>query len=224
MKFTVITLFPELIQTYAETSILGRAQAAGRIQVEAINPRDFTEDAYKKVDDAPYGGGPGMVMMCKPLLQAYRSLAPMPKNTKVLITSPWGKPFTQQTAKTLCEAEHIVIISGHYEGIDARILDLIPEAAPISLGDFILTGGELPALAIIDATARLLPGVIGKEDSLTEESFTENLLEYPHYTRPEVFEGHKVPEVLLSGNHKEIAHWRKEMSKKITQRHRPDLL
>ncbi len=224
LTFSVITLFPNEIQHYCAASIIGRAQKNQIIQVQTINPRDFTTDVHHKVDDAPYGGGVGMVMMCKPIMDAYRSLSPMAPNHRILMTAPQGKPLNQAMAKELAQAEQIVILCGHYEGIDARIMQLIPEIELVSLGDFVLTGGELAAMSIIDATTRLLPGALGKDASAEEESFTEGLLEYPHFTRPPIFEGLEVPSVLLSGNHAEIARWRREKSLELTYRYRPELL
>jgi tRNA (guanine37-N1)-methyltransferase len=223
LQFSVITLFPALIETYCAASIMGRAQASGVIRVNTVNPRSFTTDAHHKVDDAPYGGGPGMVMMCKPVMDAYDSLAPLPEKTRVLLMSPVGVPFTQAKAQEFSEAEQIVILCGHYEGIDARVESLIPNLEHICVGDFVLTGGELAALTVIDATTRLLPGALGKDHSAEEESFSNGLLEYPQYTRPAEFEGMKVPDVLLSGNHAEIARWRYQMSEARTRQYRPDL-
>lgn len=224
MRYSIITLFPEMIEHYCSLSIVGRAQKAGIIQVKTVNPRDFTTDAHHKVDDAPYGGGAGMVMMCKPVMDAYDSLMPLPPQSRVLMTSPVGRPFTQQTARSYSRLQHLVILCGHYEGFDARIQSLIPGIEPVSLGDFVLTGGELAALCIIDATARLLPGTLGKDESSLEESFEQGLLEYPQYTRPPEFRGLEVPPILLSGNHAAIARWRRKMSLWNTQRYRPDLL
>jgi tRNA (guanine37-N1)-methyltransferase len=224
LQFSVLTLFPKWIEQYCGASILGRAQAAGVMSVKTVNPRSFTTDVHHKVDDAPYGGGAGMVMMCKPILDAYESLLPLPEKTAVLLTSPVGKPFTQEKAKALSEYDHVVILCGHYEGIDARVQALIPQMEPVCVGDFVLTGGELAALCIIDATSRLLPGALGKDASTYEESFVDGLLEYPHYTRPAEFQGLGVPKVLLSGNHAEIERWRRKMALKNTQRYRPDLL
>lgn len=224
MKISVITLFPELIETYCTSSIMGRAQQAGVVTIETINPRDFTTDVHHKVDDSPYGGGPGMVMMCKPLLDSYNSLLPLAKPSRVFLTSPWGKPLVQKTAQDLSVLGQIVLICGHYEGVDARLFDLIPELEPFSLGDFVLTGGELAAMTAIDAVVRLLPGALGKDVSSEDESFSNGLLEYPQYTRPQTFEGQSVPDILLSGNHGAIANWRHEQQREITQRYRPDLL
>lgn len=227
MQFHIITLFPELIQTYAQTSILGRALKAGHIQVNTVNPRDFVESNYKKVDDTPYGGGPGMVMMIEPLIKAYDSLnIQNTDSTAVWVTSPSGKNFNQAMAVEAQQAQkQIVIFCGHYEGIDHRIYQAIPQAQPLCVGEAVLTGGELPALFMIDAITRLIPGVLGDSASLDEESFsTEGLLEYPHYTRPQNYNGLCVPEVLLSGNHQAIAQWRKDQQLAITQANRPETL
>ncbi len=224
MQFTVISLFPNEIEHYCRSSILGRAQNAGIINVNVVNPRDFTTDVHHKVDDAPYGGGAGMVLMCQPIWDAYQSISPLQANEKIVLTSPHGQPFTQEKAQEFSNLSRLVIICGHYEGIDARVETLIPNLELVSLGDFVLTGGELPALCIIDATTRLIPGALGKAISAEEESFMNGLLEYPQYTRPSVFEGHNVPEILLSGNHGEIARWRHKMSLWNTRRYRPDLL
>lgn len=225
MKISVITLFPQWIDAYAGLSILGRAQKAGVCQITGINPRDFTEDRYQKVDDAPYGGGVGMVMMCEPLIKAYESITPVRAKRKVLMMTPAGRPFTQAMAQSWAtEAEELVFFCGHYEGIDARMFDLIPQMEPVSLGDFVMTGGELAALSMIDATVRLLPGALGKDASVEDESFSHGLLEYPQYTRPQTFRGFEVPEVLTSGNHAAIDAWRHQQALAVTQRFRPDLL
>ncbi len=223
ITFDVMTLFPEWIETYCQSSILGRAQKNGLLQVNTVNPRQFTTDAHHTVDDAPYGGGAGMVMMCQPIMDAFRSIE-LKANRKVLLTSPVGKPFHQDTAKALSHCEQVVILCGHYEGIDERIKALIPEIEPVSIGDFVLTGGELAALCMIDTITRLRPGVLGTDSSSEEESFSEHLLEYPHYTRPQVFEDIAVPDVLLSGNHAKIAQWRRKMSLLRTMFYRPDLI
>lgn len=228
MHFSVLTLFPEVITQYVETSILGRAQRHGHIQVTVVNPRDFTTDKHHKVDDTPYGGGDGMVMMCDPILKAYESLGPLPENTPVLMTTPTGVPFNNTLAKQWAKTwatdfEHVVIICGHYEGIDARVSELLPNVIPVSVGDFVLTGGELPALCMIDAMSRFVDGVVQKAGSVAEDTFENGLLEHPHYTRPAEYRGLSVPDVLLSGHHKAIDDWRLEQSKAITQQARPDL-
>jgi len=222
MKYDVITLFPEIITHYCSFSIPGRAVKQGVITVNTINPRDFTHDVHKKVDDTPYGGGAGMVLMCEPFYDAFESAEKLENYAAILLT-PQGQPFNQEKAEELAQKDQIILMCGHYEGFDERIRAL-PGITEVSIGDFVLTGGELPALCIIDAVTRLIPGVLGKDESAYEESFTGGLLEYPHYTRPYDFRGMKVPEVLLSGNHKKIAEWRREQAIKRTQEKRPDLL
>lgn len=224
MKFSVITLFPEIIQNYATASIIGRAVNAGVITVDTVNPRDFTNDPHKKVDDSPYGGGSGMVLSCQPIEDAFNSLTPIPQKTRILLTIPGGRLLDHQFAKELSEAEQVVILCGHYEGFDERIRELIPNLEDVSLGDFVLTGGELPALCIIDSVARLIPGSVQKFSSVENDSFYNGLLDYPHYTRPADYKGHKVPDVLLSGNHAAIEKWRMEQAHARTLNNRPDLL
>jgi tRNA (guanine37-N1)-methyltransferase len=225
MKFSVLTLFPDLIKTYTTTSIIGRAVANGTIQVAAIDPRQFTTNKHKKVDDTPYGGGAGMVLACQPIMDAYRSLLPFNPKTKVILTSPAGKKFTHNLAMEWAEnAEQIVILCGHYEGFDERIVQLIPEIEAVSVGDFVVTGGELPALLMIDAVSRLVDGCVQAKESVENDSFYNGLLDFPHYTKPAVFEGIEVPPVLLSGNHAEIEKWRKAQALARTQALRPDLL
>ncbi|OGI04262.1 MAG: tRNA (guanosine(37)-N1)-methyltransferase TrmD [Candidatus Melainabacteria bacterium GWF2_37_15] len=221
MKFDIITLFPEIIDNYCSFSIPGRARKQGIITVNTTNPRDFTHDVHRKVDDTPYGGGAGMVLMCPPFYDAYESVQKV-ENSVTLLLTPQGQPFNQEKAVEFAQKEQLIMLCGHYEGFDERIR-AIPDIIEISIGDFVLTGGELPALCIIDAVTRLLPGVLGKDESSVEESFYEGLLEYPHYTRPYDFRGMKVPDVLLSGNHKKIAEWRKEQAVLRTQQKRPDL-
>ena len=225
MKFSVLTLFPELIESYTTTSIIGRAVANGTITVEAINPRDFTTNKHKKVDDTPYGGGAGMVLACQPVVDAYRSLLPLSPKAKVILTSPAGKKFTHNLAMELAEtADQLVILCGHYEGFDERIVELIPEMEAVSVGDFVVTGGELPALLMIDAVSRLVEGCVQAKESVENDSFYNGLLDFPHYTKPAVFEGVEVPPVLLSGNHAEIEKWRNAQALARTQAMRPDLL
>lgn len=221
MKFDIITLFPEIITSYCSYSIPARAQKQGIISVNTINPRDFTHDVHKKVDDTPYGGGVGMVLMCPPFYDAYESIQRCENSLSIMLT-PQGQPFNQKKAEQFAQKEQIIMMCGHYEGFDERIR-AIPNIVEISIGDFVLTGGELPALCIIDAVTRLIPGVLGKDESAMEESFADGFLEYPHYTRPYDFRGMKVPDVLLSGNHKKIAEWRKEQSILRTRQKRPDL-
>lgn len=223
MRFSLLSLFPEIIQTYTQASILGRAQDNGVIDVRIINPRDFTTDPHRKVDDSPYGGGSGMVLMCQPMDDAFQSLLPLQAPTRVLLTSPTGRRFDHAMAMELSACQDIVLFCGHYEGFDERLMSLIPDIEAVSIGDFVLTGGELPALCIVDAVTRLLPGAVQKFESVTADSFYEGLLDYPHYTRPAEYKGLSVPEVLLSGNHAEIARWRKAQSIARTQQYRPDL-
>ena len=225
MKFSVLTLFPELIETYTTTSIIGRGVANGAITVEAINPRNFTTNKHKKVDDTPYGGGAGMVLACQPVIDAYRSLLPLNPKAKVILTSPTGQQFTHSLAKQWAETtDQLVILCGHYEGFDERIVELIPELEAVSVGDFVVTGGELPALLMIDAVSRLVAGCVQSQESVENDSFYNGLLDFPHYTKPALFEGLAVPPVLLSGNHAEIEKWRKAQALARTKAMRPDLL
>lgn len=219
MKFDVLTLFPEMFEPL-NSSIIGRAKEKNLIEISLINIRDFSKDKHKKVDDTPYGGGAGMVMMPDVVYDAYKSIKD--ENAKVIYMSPQGKKLTQKKVEELAKNKHLIILCGHYEGIDQRVIDKIVDEE-ISIGDYVLTGGELPAMVLIDSVSRYAEGVITKE-STNEESFTNGLLEYPQYTRPEVFEGEKVPEVLLSGHHANIEKWRKEKSLEITAKKRPDLL
>ena len=219
MRFDVLTLFPEMFDVL-DKSIIGRAKEKELINVNLINIRDFSKNKHKKVDDTPYGGGAGMVMMPDVVYDAYKSVKD--ENSKVIYMTPQGKKLDQQKVEELAKQEHLILLCGHYEGIDQRVLDTIVDEE-ISIGDYVLTGGELPAMVLIDSVSRYVEGVL-KEGSTKEESFSEGLLEYPQYTRPEVFEGEKVPEVLLSGNHQNIDKWRKEKSLEITKNKRPDLL
>lgn len=221
LKFHVITLFPELIQEYCSVSIIKRGIEKGELSVQTYNPRDFCQDKYRKVDDTPYGGGAGMVLKPEPFFAAFESISKS-DGTPVIITSPQGVPFKQKHADELAEQEDIVIICGHYEGFDERIHSLATHE--MSVGDYVLTGGELPALIMIDAVGRLVPGVIGKSISLAHESFVDSLLEGPQYTKPPEFRGMEVPEILLSGNHKKIEKWRRQQSLIRTKERRPDLL
>ncbi|HAN10366.1 MAG TPA: tRNA (guanosine(37)-N1)-methyltransferase TrmD [Clostridiales bacterium] len=221
MKFYVLTLFPEMIEGVVSQSIIGRAKENCIIDVECVNIRDFTENKHKKVDDYPYGGGAGMVMQAPPIYKAYESLR-KDKKVRVVFVTPSGKTFTQNMAKEFASEDELIILCGHYEGIDERVIDEIV-TDEISIGDYVLTGGELPACVLIDAVSRLVPGVLNKEESFENESFENNLLEYPQYTRPPVFMGREVPEVLLSGHHKNIAKWRLEKSIDKTKKVRPDL-
>ena len=219
MKFDVLTLFPEMFEILNQ-SIIGKAIEKELIDINLINIRDFSKDKHKKVDDTPYGGGAGMVMKPDVVYDAYQSVTD--KDAKVIYMSPQGKPLNQKKVEELSKENHLIILCGHYEGIDQRVLDKIVDEE-ISIGDYVLTGGEIPAMVLIDSVSRYVEGVL-KEDSIKEESFSNGLLEYPQYTRPEVFEGMKVPEVLLSGHHENIEKWRKEKSLEITKKKRPELL
>ena len=219
MKFDVLTLFPEMFQSLQE-SIIGRAMEKKLIQINLINIRDFSKDKHKKVDDTPYGGGVGMVIRPDVVYDAYKSI--QDKKAKVIYLSPQGKVLNQDKVKELSTEEHLILLCGHYEGIDQRVLDEIVNEE-ISIGDYVLTGGELPAMVLIDAVSRYVTGVLN-EDSTKEESFSNKLLEYPQYTRPEEFRGKRVPEVLVSGHHKNIKEWREEKSLEVTKKKRPDLL
>ena len=221
LNFHIITLFPELIEEYCSVSIVKRGIEKGELSVKTYNPRDFCLDKYRKVDDTPYGGGAGMVLKPEPFFAAFESINKS-EGSPVIITSPQGEPFKQNFAWELSEKRDIVIICGHYEGFDERIHCLATHE--LSVGDYVLTGGELPALIIIDAVGRLVPGVIGKSISLAQESFVDNLLEGPQYTKPPEFRGMEVPEILRSGNHKEIEKWRRQQSLMRTRARRPDLL
>lgn len=220
MKIDVITAFEEMIDQTLSHSIVGRARKAGIIKLGTLSPRQFAEDKHKTIDDRPYGGGPGMLMKAEPLYQAISKLRK--KTSYVILTSPRGQVFNQELAKKLAKKRHLIVVCGHYEGIDARIY---PEVdLEVSLGDYILTGGELAACVMIDAITRLQRGTFKKEDVTSLESFEEHLLEAPQYTRPEVWRGRKVPAVLLNGNHKEIEAWKHEQALQITKQLRPDLL
>ena len=224
MQFDVLTLFPEMFNILNE-SIIGRAKEKGLINVNLINIRDFSKNKHKKVDDTPYGGGAGMVIQPDVVYDAYKSVITnneKSEKTRVIYMSPQGKKLDQQKVEELSKQEHLILLCGHYEGIDQRVLDSIVDEE-ISIGDYVLTGGELPAMVLIDSVSRYVEGVL-KDGSTTEESFSQGLLEYPQYTRPEVFEGQQVPEVLRSGNHQMIDKWRREQSLKRTLEKRPDLL
>jgi len=221
LTFHVITLFPELISTYCSTSIIGRGQAEQRFLLKTYNPRDFCADKYRKVDDTPYGGGAGMVMKPEPIFAAFESIERAPKSP-VVLTTPRGELLNHERAERLAQENDLTIICGHYEGIDERVRTIVTDE--ISIGDFVVTGGELPALAIIDAVGRLIPGVLGKSASLADESFTRGLFEAPQYTKPAVFRDMAVPEILRSGDHKAVELWRRKESLKITRERRPELL
>lgn len=224
MNFHVLTLFPEMVMAGLGASITGRAMEKGLISVDAVNIRDYSTDKHRHVDDAPYGGGAGMVMQPGPVVDAYEALcARLSKRPRVIYMTPQGKVFHQGIAKELAKEEDLVFLCGHYEGIDERALELICTDY-LSVGDYVLTGGELPAMVMIDCISRLIPGVLSNDSSAEIESFHDNLLEYPQYTRPEIYEGRRVPEVLLSGHHKRIEEWRREQSIRRTRERRPDLL
>ena len=219
MKFDILTLFPEMFEVLNK-SIIGRAVENNRIEIALTNIRDFSKDKHKKVDDTPYGGGAGMVIRPDVVYEAYLSVKP--ENAKVIYMSPKGKVLNQKKIKELSKKEHLIVLCGHYEGIDQRVLDEIVDEE-ISIGDYVLTGGEIPAMVLIDTVSRYVDGVLS-QDSTLEESFSDGLLEYPQYTRPEVFRGKKVPEVLISGHHENIKKWRYEKSLEITKKNRPDIL
>ena len=219
MKFDVLTLFPEMFNSLKE-SIIGRAVENNLIEINLTNIRDFSKDKHKKVDDTPYGGGAGMVIRPDVVYDAYTSLKD--ENAKVIYMSPKGTVLNQEKVKSLAKENHLIILCGHYEGIDQRVLDEIVDEE-ISIGDYVLTGGEIPAMVLIDSVSRYVEGVLN-EESTFEESFSEGLLEYPQYTRPEEFRGKRVPDVLISGHHENIRNWRKEQSLMITKKNRPDLL
>jgi len=220
MKIDVLTLFPGMFAGPLDESIVKRARNAGRLNLGIHNLRDWTHDRHKTVDDRPFGGGPGMLLKPEPVFEAVEQLAG--EQTKVVLLCPQGRRFTQSIARELSQAEHLLLVCGSYEGFDERIREALAEDE-VSIGDFVLTNGALPAMVVIDAVTRLLPGVLGDDESSADESFSQGLLEYPHYTRPAEFRGMKVPEVLLSGNHAEIERWRKEQARKRTAARRPDL-
>jgi len=230
MNFYVMTLFPEMIEQGLNTSIIGRAMEKELLSIKAVNIRDYTLDKHKRVDDYPYGGGAGMLMAVEPVVRTYDAIREDIKNKtgneqrpRVIYVTPWGKPFHQEMAREFAKEENLVFLCGHYEGIDERALEEVATDF-VSIGDYVLTGGELPAMVMIDAISRLLPGVLNNKDSAEYESFAGNLLEHPQYTRPEVYNGRKVPDVLLSGHHANIEKWKKEQSLIRTEKYRPDLL
>lgn len=219
MRFDVLTLFPHMFNILNE-SIIGRAKEKGLIDINLVNIRDFSKDKHKKVDDTPYGGGAGMVLMPDVVYDAYNSVKS--ENAKVIYMSPQGQRLNQKKVEELSKCKHLILLCGHYEGVDQRVIDEVVDEE-ISIGDYVLTGGEIPAMVLIDSVSRYVEGVL-KNGSTREESFSEGLLEYPQYTRPEVFNNQQVPEVLLSGHHKNIDNWRRKQSLKITLNKRPDLL
>ena len=223
MRIDILTLFPEMFEAFCSTSIVGRACERGLADIRRTNIRDYARDSYKTVDDSPYGGGPGMVLICQTVFDA---VADVRKDAggdgTVIMLTPQGEPMRQATAERLSQSDHLILLAGHYEGFDERIRTGLVDME-ISLGDFVLSGGEVAAMAICDSVVRLLPGALGKDESVVEESFSAGLLEYPQYTRPQVFEGMEVPEVLLSGHHANIVKWRLEQAEKRTEERRPDL-
>lgn len=222
-RFHILTLFPEMVMDGLNTSIIGRAIEAGLLEINAVNIRDYSTNKHMKVDDYPYGGGAGLVMQPEPVYRAYEDLTKdMKKKPRVVYLTPQGTTFHQEMAKELAKEEELVFLCGHYEGIDERVLEEIVTDY-VSIGDYVLTGGELPAMVMIDSISRLVPGVLHNDDSAGDESFENGLLEYPQYTRPPVFLDKEVPEVLLSGHHENIHKWRHEQSVKRTKERRPDL-
>ncbi|MBQ8451397.1 MAG: tRNA (guanosine(37)-N1)-methyltransferase TrmD [Clostridia bacterium] len=221
MKIDILTLFPEMFEPLKE-SILKRATESNKLEINIINIRDFSKDKHKKCDDYTFGGGPGMVMMAQPIYDAIVSIPNYEKALKIYL-SPKGKTYSQLEAKRLSKIEHLILLCGHYEGVDQRVLDLVIDEE-ISIGDYVLTGGELPAMVLVDSVSRLIPGVLGGEESAEIESFENGLLEFPQYTKPREFMGLEVPEVLISGDHKKVDEWRKLQAVEITKKRRPDLI
>ena len=224
MRIDILTLFPHMCNTVLGESIIGRARENGFVEINSINIRDYTEDKHNRVDDAPYGGGTGMIMQTQPIYDCFRSLCEtLGKRPKLIYMSPQGKVLNQQKVKELAQEENIAILCGHYEGVDQRVIDEIVDEE-ISIGDYVLTGGELPALILADSISRMLPGVLANDDAFQQESHYSSLLEYPQYTRPVEWHGAEVPQVLLSGHHANIEKWRREQSLKRTYERRPDML
>jgi tRNA (guanine37-N1)-methyltransferase len=227
MRIDILTIFPSMFAAVLSESILKRAQNAGRADIRIHDIRDFTQDKHRKVDDRPYGGGSGMVMAAQPIFSCVEAILKKERSAKtkrrIVLLSPRGKKFDQARAKRLAVQKHLILICGRYEGVDERVAQYLADEE-ISIGDYVLTGGELPAMVVVDAVVRLIPGVLGNDASAESESFEKNLLEYPQYTRPAVFKGKKVPSVLLSGDYQRIAGWRKIESFKVTKKRRPELL
>lgn len=221
MQIDVITIFPEMLDGFTGQSMMKRAAKAGHVAFRGLNLRDFTDDKHRTTDERPFGGGPGMVMKPEPIFKAVESVRT--EKSRVILMCPQGKPFTQRRAQELSGEEHLIFVCGHYEGVDERIREMLIDEE-ISIGDYVLTNGVLPAAVVIDAVVRLIPGVLGGEGAAEQESFSEPLLEYPQYTRPPEFRGMKVPEELLSGDHAAIARWRRAQAEKRTAERRPDLL
>ena len=227
MLIDIITIFPEVCKPYLDSSILGIAQEKGKLEIRLHNLRDYTLDKHRKVDDRPFGGGPGMILTPEPVFRAVEAIKRTAdgrrQTAKVILLTPQGKTLNQKLAEKLSKRKHLILICGRYEGVDERVRESLVDEE-ISIGDYILSGGELAALVLTDSLARLLPGVLGHKDSNVRESFSDNLLEYPQYTRPADFRGLRVPQVLLSGDHKKIEEWRKHQAVKITKKKRPDIL
>ena len=228
MRIDLISIFPEMLEAITQFGVTGRAVDRGLVEVHGCNPRDFTEDRHRTVDDRPYGGGPGMVMLYQPLKRAIEQLRQEQlqqgvRKSHLIYLSPQGVPLTQQRAEALSQMDGLILLAGRYEGVDERLIQSEVDEE-ISIGDYVLSGGELPAMVLMDAVIRLLPGALGHADSAAEDSFSDGLLDCPHYSRPEVVDGVAVPEVLLSGNHKKIAEWRGEQSQQRTENRRPDLI
>lgn len=223
MKIDILTLFPEMCETVVNSSIIGRAISSEKVKISCTNIRDYANNKHNKVDDTPYGGGMGMIMAADPIYNAYKSVCAEGEKPYVIYMSPKGTTFTQKKAIEISKKEHIILLCGHYEGIDERVIDEIVDEE-ISIGDYVLTGGELPALVVADTVCRMLPGVLSDEICFTEESHFSGLLEYPQYTKPAVWMDREVPQVLLSGHHANIEKWRREMSLEITLKRRPDIL
>ena len=221
MRIDVITIFPGMLEGFLRESMMKRAAQQGALDLRLVNLRDFTHDRHKTTDDRPFGGGPGMVMKPEPLFEAVESL--QTPTSRVILMSPAGRPFRQDVAAELASENHVIFICGHYEGVDQRVIDELVDDE-ISIGDYVLTNGALPAAVVIDAVVRLLPGVLGGEGAADQESFSTGMLEYPHYTRPAEYRGLAVPGVLQSGDHAAIARWREEQARERTERRRPDLL
>lgn len=221
MRIDILTLFPESFAPL-KTSLIGKAQDKKAIEINVIDIRDYTLDKHKKCDDYTFGGGVGMVMSPQPIYDAFRSVDGYEKAHKIYL-SPKGAKLVQAKVKELSGYEHLILLCGHYEGVDQRIIDMLIDEE-ISIGDYVLTGGEIPAMVVVDAVSRYIPGVLGKLESTADESFSDGLLEYPQYTRPQNFMGHEVPEVLVSGDHQKIAKWRKREAEKITKQRRPDIM
>jgi len=223
LRIDILTLFPEMFEAFASTSIIGRAVDRGLTDIRVTNLRDYAVDSYKTVDDSPYGGGPGMVLICQTVFDAVADIRKKSDSPgKVIMLTPQGERLTQSLAGKLSTEDHLILLAGHYEGFDERIRTGLADME-VSLGDFVLSGGEIAAMAICDSAIRLLPGALGKDESVDEESFSAGLLEYPQYTRPQVFEGMEVPEVLLSGHHANIEKWRRQQAEERTKDRRPDL-